>query len=159
MALSDSAFNEWFADLQHRMVSLPDGDFGAQIAVFAKMLPESLQQHRLMLRLLPILHTVLEHNIPYAAALDFKQQLRNNLVQTGALIEKKIVFLQAGQGAELLLHAYAALIGLQSMAQPSVVVSQILQLPEMTILMMDENTALEQIVSRLLNGLYLENKR
>ena len=159
LALVDSAFGEWFADLQLRLSDLPDGKQPERIAVFAALLTDSLQRHDLLLRLLPILHTVLEHNIPYAAALEFKQHLLAHLQNTGRQIEGCFPFLQNGQGAELLLNAYAGLIGLLSMSQPSEVARQVLQLPEMALFVIDGTAALRQLVSRLLTGIYLEYER
>jgi AcrR family transcriptional regulator len=159
LALLDEAFGVWFNDLQHSLSTLSEGDPFKRINGFASLLTNSLQRHTLLLRLLPILHTVLEHNIPYLAALEFKQHLRTRLLETGSQIEARFTFLRSGQGAELLLHAYAALIGLQSMAQPSEVVIRVLNEPEMGILVVDENTALQQIMRRLITGLYIENER
>lgn len=159
LALLDRAFGEWFDDLQQRLKALPDGERLVRITAFAAILTGSLQQHSLLLRLLPILHTVLEHNIPYPAALEFKRHLREHLERTGEQIEGSFDFLRAGQGAELLLTSYAGLIGLLSMTQPSEVVRQVLELPEMAILAMDGTAALRQMVGWLLTGIYIENER
>jgi TetR/AcrR family transcriptional regulator len=159
LALIDVAFGHWFADLQLRLTTIPDCAAPQRIAVFTAMLTESIHQQALLLGLLPILHTVLEHNIPYAAALEFKQHLRDHLLQTGAQIETGFNFLRIGQGAELLLTAYAGLIGLQSMAEPSEVVRQVLGQPEMDVLVVDETAALRQMVSRIFTGMYYENER
>ena len=153
LALVDDAFGRWFAELQQRLETLPAGsDSPVHIAAFASSISESLQQHG-------ILHTVLEYNIPFAAALAFKQHLRDHLLRTGEQIENCFAFLCKGQGAELLLQAYAALIGLQSMNNPSEVVRTILQQPEMSVLVIDGNAGLRQMVSRLLMGLSIENER
>lgn len=159
LALLDEAFGGWFAALEARLVALPQGEARQRISALAAELTESLRQQPRLLRLLPILHTVLEHNVPYPAALEFKQHLRDRLLQTGQGIEAVLAFLKPGQGAELLLHAYAALIGLQSMAQPSVVVRRVLDLPEMAVLAIDEVAALRQLTGRLLTGYYFENER
>ena len=159
LALLNSAFGEWFVDLQQRLTALPAGTNQERISAFATLLTDSLQRHGLLMRLLPILHTVLEKNVPYPAVLEFKQHLRVHLLETGRQLEDGLEFLHAGQGAELLLNAYAGLIGLLSMAQPSDVARQVLQLPEMALFVFDESAALYQMVSRLLNGIYLENER
>lgn len=159
LALLDEAFGDWFADLQRRLTILPESDPLLRAARLASILTESLQQHQLLLRLLPILHTVLEHNIPYPVALEFKRHLRTHLLQTGEQIEGCLSFLRPGQGAELLLSAYAGLIGLQSMTQSSEVVCQVLQQPEMAMFVIDAPAALCQMASRLLIGVYFENER
>jgi AcrR family transcriptional regulator len=159
LALLDEAFEKWFADLQLRLETLTAGKPTLRIAAFASSLTISLHKQALLMRLLPILHTVLEHNVPYPAALEFKRHLRANLLSTGQKIEGCFAFLKAGQGAELLLNAYAGLIGLLSMTHPSKVAKQVLRLPEMALFVLDETAALRQMVSRLLTGIYLENER
>jgi AcrR family transcriptional regulator len=159
LALIDQAFGGWFADLQQRLKNRLSHESSPRLEAFASDLTSSLDQHPLLLRLLPILHTILEHNIPFPAALAFKQHLRTNVLQTGEQIEACFKFLQPGQGAELLLHAYAGLIGFQSMAQASPVVRQVLEQPEMSVLIVDANTGLQHLVSRLLQGYYVENVR
>jgi AcrR family transcriptional regulator len=159
LALLDEAFMKWFADLQTRLAALPASKPPLRIAAFASSLTKSLQQHTLLVRLLPILHTVLEHNVSYSAALDFKRHLRGHLLETGEKIEGCFTFLKTGQGAELLLNAYAGLIGLLSMTHPSEVAKRVLKLPEMALFVIDETSALRQMVSRLLTGIYLENER
>ncbi len=158
LALIDEAFDQWFTDLQQRLTALPKGYRSSRITAFAETVTDSLQQHPQLLRLLPIVHPILEHNISYPAALGFKQHLQAHLLTTGQQIESTFAFLRAGQGAELLLSAYAELIGLQSMTESSEVVDRVLKLPEMSILMIDATSALRQLISRVLQGLYLENK-
>ena len=155
LALIDEAFDYWFADLKQRLAVLPQGDRASRIAALAVTVTDSLQHQPLLLHLLPILHPVLEHNIPYPAALEFKQHLRAHVLYTGQQIEGSFAFLRAGQGAELLLSAYAELIGLQRMTASSDVVGQVLQLPEMEVRAIDGDMALRQLISRLLLGLYL----
>jgi TetR/AcrR family transcriptional regulator len=159
LALLDNAFDHWFTELNQRLVSLPESGIQLRIGSFAAQLTESLNQHGTLLKLLPILHTVLEHNIPFAAALQFKQHLHDHLLQTGMQIERVLPFLRTGQGGQLLLHSYAALIGLQSMVQPSDVVLQVLERPEMSMLVIERDTALQEMVRRLLTGIWIENGR
>lgn len=155
LALLNNAFAEWFADLQQRLLTLKETDNTARIRAFASILTDSLQEHTLLLGLLPILHPILEHNVPYAAVLDFKQGLRTNLLSTGQQIENIFAFLNPGQGAELLLSAYSALIGLLSMTQPSEIARQVLKEPEMSLFVIDRTAALRQLVSHLLMGMYV----
>jgi TetR/AcrR family transcriptional regulator len=159
LALLDESFNAWFTGLKERIPSLYMEDVPARIQAFAELLTNSLQEHDILLRLLPLLHVLLERNIPYPAALAFKQHLRAFLLQTGEQIEQSFSFLRAGQGIELVLSAYAGLIGLQSMAEPSPVARQVLELPEMALFKVETIPALRQMLVRLLAGLWFENER
>lgn len=159
LALLDESFQAWFSELQERIPSLTGQDVPAHIQAFAELLTASLQEHDILLRLLPILHVVLERNIPYPVVLAFKQHLRAFLLQTGGQIEQSFSFLDTGQGIELFMSAYAALIGLQSMAEPSLVACQVLELPEMALFKVETISALRLLVVRLLEGIWLESKR
>jgi TetR/AcrR family transcriptional regulator len=159
LALLDEAFQAWFAELKERIPSLDIQDVPARIQAFAELLTASLQQHNILLRLLPLLHTILERNIPYPLVFAFKEHLRGYLLQTGEQIEQTFSFLHTGQGVELVLSAYAALIGLQSMAEPSPVARQVLELPEMALFRVETIGALRQLLVRLLAGLWIENER
>jgi len=154
LALLDHAFGLWFADLQQRLTTLTNYENPARVEVFGSILAESLQGHTLLVGLLPILHPILEQNVPYSAVLEFKQHLRAQLLSTGQQIENYFAFMHPGQGAELLLSAYSALIGLLSMTQPSEIVRQVLQKPEMALFTFDRTAALSLLVSRLLMGMY-----
>ena len=159
LALLDESFQSWFTELYERIPALTGQDMPARIQVFAELLTASLQEHDILLRLLPILHSVLERNIPYALVLAFKQHLRAFLLQTGAQIEQSFSFLQTGQGIELVLSAYAALIGLQSLAEPSAVACQVLELPEMALFKVETLAALRLLMVRLLEGIWFESER
>ena len=63
------------------------------------------------------------------------------------------------RSAELLLFAYAQLIGLQSMADTSPVIHQILQEPGMDLFIVDVPRALSEGIARVIKGVYVENTR
>ena len=159
LALLDESFQAWFAELHECIPTLSSQDVPEGIQAFAELLAASLQEHDILLRLLPILHVVLERNILYPVVLAFKQHLRTFLLQTGEQIEQSFPFLHPGQGVELVLSAYAALIGLQSMAEPSPVACQVLDLPEMALFKVETISALRLLVVRLLEGIWIENER
>ena len=160
LGLIDHYFADWFADLQQRLPeSVWPGSTAERADRYVAALDASLEAHDFLLRLLPILHITLEHNITYAEVLGFKQRLRAQLLQTGRQMEQCLGFLQPGQGVELLLNTYAGLIGLQSMANPSPVVRQVLDLPELALFDMDSRAVLRQMVRRWLTALIIQNER
>src|SRR6266487_1499111 len=80
---------------------------------------------------LAILHTLLERNIELAEAVHFKHFLLAHLTQTGTLLEKRLPFLAPGTGAHLLLQSHAMVIGFWHLSDPSPVVREALQRPEL----------------------------
>ena len=160
LALLEESFNDWFAELHTEIPTIADRpDVSARIQSLAELLTTSLQKRDILMRLLPLLHAVLERNIPYPVVLAFKQHLHTFVLQTGQQIEQSLSFLHPGQGAELVMSAYAGLIGLQSMAEPSSLAGKVLELPEMALFKVETISALRLLVVRLLEGIWFENER
>ena len=110
LALYEQELDGWFDELDTAL----SGQQGAgSIEGLLQLISESLARRPAFLRLVAILHTVLERNVDHATALRFKTRLRERVLHTGALLEKNLPFLQAGQGEELLLKTDALVIGFQ----------------------------------------------
>ena len=77
-----------------------------------------------LINLIPIVHTVLEQNIRYPQAREFKQMLGRRLPHTGALLEGCLPFLHPGQGVTFLLWMYALVIGFLHLATPAPVIKK-----------------------------------
>ncbi|MGH8401470.1 MAG: hypothetical protein ACRESU_10260, partial [Gammaproteobacteria bacterium] len=120
------------------------------------LVSESIARRPAFLRLVAILHTVLERNVDHATALRFKTRLRERVLNTGKLLEKNLPFLQAGQGTELLLKTDALVIGFQHLAEPSEVLREVLALPEMEMFRVDLEQQLLSTLRTLLMGLAYE---
>src|SRR6266545_1421718 len=86
---------------------------------FVKIVVASAGQHPLLMRLTPILHIVLEHNVDYKTALEFKRFLLNEMQTTGELIEQYFPFLPTNGGTQFLLDLQLVLIGLIQLSHPA----------------------------------------
>ena len=71
----------------------------------------------LFLRLVAVLHAVLETNVPVAEVLAFKRALAERVEHSGAALEQSLG-LQGGDGVRLLLWLQAVVPGLAQMAAP-----------------------------------------
>lgn len=83
-----------------------------------------LARPRLM-RLLSVLPTILEHNVPYETAREFKLFLLQRCATTGTAIERA-VHARPGAGVRLLVQLNAGVIGFYHGAHPSPVVAMVL---------------------------------
>ncbi len=119
----------------------------AQIAV------KALRSQPTMRRLMAELHTLLERNIDQATALPFKRMLLERVTRAGALLESRCAFLRPGDGAAVLAHLHALVIGLQHMAQPAPVIAEILRRPELSWFRLDFYPALARAFEVHLIGL------
>lgn len=90
------------------------------------LLVDSLATRPHLVRLFALAHVVLEQNIDYGAAYAYKRMLQTRLAATGRRLEAQFGWLQAGQGAQFLLRAYALVIGLESLAHPAPIVAKVL---------------------------------
>ena len=122
LALQTQEFLTWFDGVNE---AVEEGDNGRLPPnTFLQIIGNSLTNRSTFTRLIAILHTVLEHNISPKEAKLFKQMLRDNVLKTGALLESRLDFLQAGQGGQLLLQIYALLIGFQHLAEPAPIIAE-----------------------------------
>ncbi len=115
LAVLEEQFAAWFdaVDAQLTALSASQGVAPAVTAIATALLD---QPH--LVRLFAIAHAILEQNVALEPVLRFKQLLSERLGRTGAHLEMVVGTLTPGNGAVILLHAYALAVGLQSMADP-----------------------------------------
>lgn len=121
-------------------------------AQVASVLASSLTERPALLRLLVLLNA-LEQNVSHAAERRFKQMLRERLVGTGALLEHGLTFLAPGEGARLLLRAYALVIGLQNLVNPPAIAQEVLREPGMELFHIDFSQEFAATIEALLHGI------
>jgi AcrR family transcriptional regulator len=134
---------EWFAQVDRL---LDDGE-----GVVESIVTPLLSRPGVM-RLLAVLPTVLEHNVPPDTAVEFKRFVLEQVTRTGATIDDALGGI-AGQGAQLLLQLNAVVVGLYHMAYPSPVVTQVLARPEFAALRVDLGRELTTIAHALVKAI------
>lgn len=133
IALYSEELNRCFERLNARLDDLaPRSDVDA----VADAISDVLSQKTTFLRLTSLLHSVLEQNIEYEVALEFKILLRDNILATGEKVET-CLDLPRGSGAEILLSIHALAIGCFHMALPTPALDAILERPDMSFMKMD----------------------
>lgn len=156
LALQTEAFEAWF-DTVDAAFRAKEGFYST--AEFVEIIAQSLQARPALVRLLAISHTILERNIEYESALEFKRLLLRRVEQTGGLIESRLPFLGSGQGARLLLRIHALAIGIQHLAEPAPVVCRVLEKPELALFKIDFFDEFLATLTVLMDGLERENGR
>lgn len=151
LAVLAQQFEAWFTAVNAQLTNLPTPS-GPQ--AIATLLGASLTTRPGLMRLFALLHVILERNVDRDAARAFKQMLRANVLQTGALLEAKLPFLAPGGGAALLLRIYALVLGIQQMADPAPVVAQLLESEaDLALFKVDFGAEFIQTVTALIVGL------
>jgi AcrR family transcriptional regulator len=150
LALLEQLLEEWFDDLDAR---LDESEGRWPAARLAELVHATLERHAPVVRLLAVLPSVLEHNIALPSATRFKRRLLEHLRDTGKRLERRLARLQPGEGARLLLHANALLVGLSQMAEPAAVVAEALADPQLRALRVDFRREFSAALGALFEGL------
>jgi len=148
LAVVQRALRAWFADVADRLgryaFLTPDG--------LAREVTGSLVERPRLSRLLALLHTVLEENIGEADAIAFKSFLATRLGRLGLELERFLPALEPGEGARLLLHVHALVVGLRQGSDPAPAVEAALGRPELRHLRIDFETELTTALAALFRG-------
>lgn len=150
LAALEQELSTWFDGLLEGLAELaPEREETPRIA---ETIATSLASQPTLLDLLTIVHNVLEQNIEYDTALSFKKMLAQRLEFGGAIFERALPGLPHGDGQRLLLRIYAAVVGLRQMSDPSPVVAEVLELPQMQALKVDFEADLREMIVDLVRG-------
>jgi AcrR family transcriptional regulator len=154
LAIASEEIDAWLDALDARL------DRGARGAAgVGRALRETLSRRADLLRLLSLLHSVLERNVTDAAVLAFKRALQARLAATGARLERALPFLGAGEGARLLLRVHALVVGLSQVTTPAPAVARALEDPALRGLRLELLTELGETLGALLAGLEVTKGR
>lgn len=149
LSVAEELLGEWFGALD---AWLEGGDDPAELDRLAEVIASSLSTRPALVRLLAILHTTLERNVEPARVLGFKRFLLSRFRRTAVLLERRLPFLAAGEGGQLLLRLDALVIGLWHLADPAPAVREVLREPGMEPFVVDFPAELSAMVRVLLAG-------
>lgn len=162
LAVQQQQLEDWFSFIDARLDATDDGaqaDPQAGIDAVVALFSGTLHDRPALARLLALLPGVLEHNIDFETALRFKRALFAHLVQTGARLERRLPFLQPGQGARLILWLHALVIGFRQMTDIAPVLREVLQQPDLRSIDIDFSTEVTGTFRLLLSGLAQQDRR
>jgi AcrR family transcriptional regulator len=154
LGLVERAFEAWFDELDAK---LGTGQGWIPASALADLVTETLTPRLLFRRLLARLGPVLEHNLADDRALRFKWRIAGRLAMTGALLERRTVYLRQGDGPRVLLHLQALAAGIQALSDPAPPVRRILQAPGLDAMRMDFEREFRAAAGRMLTGLERTN--
>jgi AcrR family transcriptional regulator len=155
LAIYTDQLSAWFDELDQEL-QRSGGD--TSVSGFLKLLGDSLVSRPELLRLIAILHTKLESNVDAATARKFRVWLDERRRITGALLERRALFLKPGQGAELLQQIHVLVIGFQHLADPAGGMREALAMPDMAVHRVPLRESLLRTINTLLTGLAYESK-
>jgi AcrR family transcriptional regulator len=154
LALLERELENWFLELGlslSKKVSLTPKEF-------AQLMTKSLVQRQAFMRLICIQSSILEHNIDFERALEFKSFLLENALNASKLIESKLEFLKRGEGMVLLQCINALIIGFYDLANPSQIIQSVLEKPEMKPFRLGFSKQFQSVLEALLIGLETQRR-
>lgn len=157
LTIEEQQLEAFFAEVDDGLSSISDTK-GKAIPQIVELVCKALERRPGLTRLLAILHTILERNIDLEAATQFKYMLKAHFERTGSLLEACLPFLEAGEGAHLLLQCHALVIGLWSLADPAPIMREVLQQPDLRMFEVRFAPEFSQALQVLLYGLQRTNK-
>lgn len=140
---------EWAAAATERL----DASRGRSARSVARILAGELVVRGRLLRLLALLHPVLEAGADAGSILDFRRALRSRLLPLASRLEERLAELRAGEGARLLLRLRALAVGLAPLASPPAGVREAVAAdPTLSELEPDFERELTDCVTALIDG-------
>lgn len=126
LTLLERSAIDWFDCLDTQLKAACDADATPDIEQIANIFTESVVQRPNLMRLTSLMHSILEYNIDYPRALEFKRGIAERRRRTAQLLEKCLPFLQTGQGSRLLIYSNTLIIGFMHQAEAAPVIQQVL---------------------------------
>jgi hypothetical protein len=105
-----------------------------------------------LLRLLGVLHPILERNLTTEVLLAFKLELAGVLLGPAADLEALLPGLSPGDGPAFLRRLHAIIVGLALSSRPSPALAAVLDRPELAVMRVDLPSELQAVVAAVLRG-------
>lgn len=150
LALLETGFDAWLDDVDARLDAAA-GEWTPDDA--ADALVRSIRGRETLARLLSIMPAIVEHNVDFGAALQFKRRVMHRAAGTGSRLEARLPWLRPGEGARFLVHLHALVIGVWQLAEPSAVIRRVMDDPELAPARVDFESDLRFLVATLLRGM------
>jgi AcrR family transcriptional regulator len=149
LALLESRLDQCFPDVER---SLEAAGVVTEPERLAEVIVTVLLRDQALTRLLAILGTILEQNIPPTRIRRFKAWMLQRMASAGEAFERRMPFLRRGGGLRLLLDIQILVAGISQMAEPTPMVARVLAQPEFEPLRIDFATELRDMLAALLRG-------
>lgn len=124
---------------------------------FIEILCPAFIDNKILLKLIAITSVILEYNIDYKTAFEFKIEIANQIQTTSKKIEKVIPFLKEGDGNILLLHLHILATGIQHISEPSPVIKEVVLNEQCNMFCINFNDFFISTIKTILLGIKSKN--
>ncbi len=153
LQLQTNYYAEWFKDINERLNGMLSSGKDSGIKEFVKMATSTLKKQPLLMRLIPILHVIIEQNIDRERAVEFKKFLHLQVINTAELVEKCLPFLKKGEGAFVLMSVQSLIIGSINLTETTPVIKKLMKEKGLDIFVMEFEDIFEESLAKLITGL------
>ncbi|SHI99956.1 transcriptional regulator, TetR family [Desulfatibacillum alkenivorans DSM 16219] len=153
LELSKQNFSVFFTQANAALEQALVSEEPRSVDTFSDSVTAILEMAPLMRPLASITSAILEQNISYEAALEYKTFLNSNLEKTGNMIEQYFPALKPGAGVKILVWSFSLMIGLQQLSEPSEICKEVMSKAPLPHLDMDFHEEFCNVLRILLAGL------
>ncbi len=143
---------KWNDEFDRRLKEIVHGKT-AQSSDLLDLIDTTLMNNSVLVRLLAMVNVILEQNVDYEQAYQFKRVLLKRAQHTGQLLDKSVSFFRTGDGVKFYLYLYVLIIGLHQASNPAPIIKQILQYPDFHIFNLDFRLYFLEMFKYLLDGM------
>ena len=158
LSLAKEKIGKLFNDLDGSLIELNKNKKECSVKDLLGIIKNSTNNKPLLIRLMAILNIILEKNIDFKTASDFKIMLYNNIIKTGALLEQCFSFLKSGDGTQLIMWIYILIIGIHQVSDPSPVAKKVINEAGLNIFNINFNDQFLNMIKIIIKGLQNKSK-
>ncbi len=117
------------------------------------IIDSTLMNNSVLIRLLAMVNVILEQNIGYKLANQFKRALLGRALHTGYLLDKSVSFFRNGDGVRFYLYLYILIIGLHQASNPAPIIKKVLRHPDFHVFNINFRSYFLEMLKCLLDGM------
>lgn len=123
LCLTMQEFGKWNEIFNQRLITFSK-DEKSQSKELIDLLDKTLLSNTVLVRLLSMLNIILEQNISYELALEYKKSLYEQMQSTAEALENNIYFFVKGDGIRFSLYCFALIAGIHQMSNPAPIIKE-----------------------------------
>lgn len=153
LALLQQGYQKFFGKINTKLSKYIRSATNCPVEEFVDILRLTFSENPSLLRLIAISSVILEQNIKYSTALNFKLRLKEEFQNMSQLLEQVLPFLHKKEGEQILMQLQALVIGIQHLSEPSSIIKEIISDQRLELFRINFDTLFCTTITAILKGL------